>query len=150
MPRSRQARRSNPRCPILPTPPLYFPPPTTSAIIPSKAHRQPRGPPNAPPPPAPLLPAPYDERDYTLEGPPLAPRYPERPARRLIKCAPLQTGEGWTMDSPEQDREAILAAMGHLSHGVYVLGSRRGREMTAMTAPRAAQASERPPRAAAP
>src|SRR4028118_1370399 len=97
-----------------------------------------------------LLPAAYAERDYTLEGPPLAPRYPERPAPRLIECAPLHTGEGRATDSPEQDREAILAAMGHLSHGVYVLGSRRGREMTAMTAPRAAQASERPPRAAAP
>jgi hypothetical protein len=49
------------------------------------------------------------------------------------------------MDRPEQDREAILAAMGHLSHGVYVLGSRRGREMTAMTASWVAQVSERPP-----
>jgi flavin reductase (DIM6/NTAB) family NADH-FMN oxidoreductase RutF len=49
------------------------------------------------------------------------------------------------MDRPEQDREAILAAMGHLSHGVYVLGTRRGREMTAMTASWVAQVSERPP-----
>src|SRR4028118_1831731 len=28
---------------------------------------------------SPLLPATYDERDYTLEGPPSAPRSPERP-----------------------------------------------------------------------
>ena len=35
--------------------------------------------------------------------------------------------------------------MGHLSHGVYVLGTRRGREMTAMTAAWVAQVSERPP-----
>src|SRR5829696_539574 len=35
--------------------------------------------------------------------------------------------------------------MGHLSHGVYVLGTRRGREMTAMTAAWVAQISERPP-----
>jgi flavin reductase (DIM6/NTAB) family NADH-FMN oxidoreductase RutF len=48
-------------------------------------------------------------------------------------------------DRPEQDREAILVAMGHLSHGVYVLGSRRGREMTAMTAAWVSQVSERPP-----
>lgn len=49
------------------------------------------------------------------------------------------------MDRPEQDREAILVAIGHLSHGVYVLGSRRGREMTAMTAAWVTQVSERPP-----
>jgi flavin reductase (DIM6/NTAB) family NADH-FMN oxidoreductase RutF len=35
--------------------------------------------------------------------------------------------------------------MGHLSHGVYVLGTRRGREMTAMTAAWVTQISERPP-----
>ncbi len=49
------------------------------------------------------------------------------------------------MDSPEQDRDALLSAMGHLSHGVYVLGTRRGHEMTAMTAAWVAQVSERPP-----
>ena len=49
------------------------------------------------------------------------------------------------MDRPEQDREAIIDAMSHLTHGVYVLGSRRGREMTAMTAAWVAQVSERPP-----
>ena len=46
---------------------------------------------------------------------------------------------------PEQDREAISDAMSHLSHGVYVLGTRRGRQMTAMTAAWVAQVSERPP-----
>ena len=35
--------------------------------------------------------------------------------------------------------------MGHLSHGVYVLGTRRGRETTAMTAAWVAQVSERSP-----
>ena len=49
------------------------------------------------------------------------------------------------MDSPEQYRETILVALSHLSHGVYVLGSRRGREMTAMTAAWVSQVSERPP-----
>jgi flavin reductase (DIM6/NTAB) family NADH-FMN oxidoreductase RutF len=49
------------------------------------------------------------------------------------------------VDRPELDQEAILGALGHLSHGVYVLGTRRGREMTAMTASWVAQVSERPP-----
>jgi flavin reductase (DIM6/NTAB) family NADH-FMN oxidoreductase RutF len=35
--------------------------------------------------------------------------------------------------------------MSHLSHGVYVLGTRRGRESNAMTASWVCQASERPP-----
>ncbi len=49
------------------------------------------------------------------------------------------------MDRPEQDRDIILDALANLSHGVYVLGSRRGREMTAMTAAWVAQVSELPP-----
>jgi flavin reductase (DIM6/NTAB) family NADH-FMN oxidoreductase RutF len=49
------------------------------------------------------------------------------------------------VDRPELDREAILGAMGRLSHGVYVLGTRRGQEMTAMTASWVARVSERPP-----
>ncbi len=49
------------------------------------------------------------------------------------------------MDRPEEDRDLILSALAELSHGVYVLGSRRGREMTAMTAAWVAQVSERPP-----
>ena len=49
------------------------------------------------------------------------------------------------MDRPEQDRDALLEALANLSHGVYVLGTRRGREMTAMTAAWAAQVSEHPP-----
>ena len=49
------------------------------------------------------------------------------------------------MDRPEQSRESILGAIGHLSHGVYVLGTRRGREMTAMTAAWVTQISEHPP-----
>ena len=35
--------------------------------------------------------------------------------------------------------------MSHLTHGVYVLGTRRGRQMTAMTASWVAQISDRPP-----
>ncbi|MDQ3965307.1 MAG: flavin reductase family protein [Actinomycetota bacterium] len=49
------------------------------------------------------------------------------------------------MDRPEQDRDAILDALANLSHGVYVLGTRRGREMTAMTVARVARVSEHPP-----
>jgi flavin reductase (DIM6/NTAB) family NADH-FMN oxidoreductase RutF len=50
-----------------------------------------------------------------------------------------------TVDSPEQDRGAILGALTNLSHGVYVLGTRRGREMNAMTAAWVAQVSALPP-----
>ncbi len=49
------------------------------------------------------------------------------------------------VDRPEQDRDAIFGALANLSHGVYVLGTRRGREMTAMTASWVSQVSERPP-----
>ena len=49
------------------------------------------------------------------------------------------------MDRPEQARDAILDALANLSHGVYVLGTRRGREMTAMTAAWVARVSEHPP-----
>jgi len=41
--------------------------------------------------------------------------------------------------------ESIDRAMGKLTHGVYVLGSRRGRERTAMTAAWVMQAAEKPP-----
>lgn len=50
------------------------------------------------------------------------------------------------MDSrPGQDRDSILGAIANLSHGVYVLGTRRGHEFTAMTAAWVTQVSERPP-----
>ena len=49
------------------------------------------------------------------------------------------------MDRPEQDRDAILDALANLSHGVYVIGTRRGREMTAMTAAWVTRVSEHPP-----
>ncbi len=49
------------------------------------------------------------------------------------------------MDKPEQDRGIIRVALTNLSHGVYVLGTRRGREMTAMTAAWVSQVSEHPP-----
>ena len=48
-------------------------------------------------------------------------------------------------DRRGSDQEAITGAMRHLTHGVYVLGTRRGREQTAMTASWVAQTSERPP-----
>ncbi len=49
------------------------------------------------------------------------------------------------MDRPEQDRDAILGALSSLTHGVYLLGTRRGRQMTAMTAAWVTRISERPP-----
>ena len=49
------------------------------------------------------------------------------------------------MDSNPQDRNAIIGAMSHLSHGVYVLTTRRGRETSTMTASWVTRASERPP-----
>lgn len=49
------------------------------------------------------------------------------------------------MDRAPQDRNSILAALGHLTHGVYVLGTRRGRQSNAMAASWVMQTSERPP-----
>ncbi len=49
------------------------------------------------------------------------------------------------MDSGSQDRSSILGALGHLTHGVYVLGTRRGRQSNAMAASWVMQTSERPP-----
>ncbi|MGB3682011.1 MAG: flavin reductase family protein [Rubrobacteraceae bacterium] len=49
------------------------------------------------------------------------------------------------MDISPQDRSAILGAMSHLSHGVYVLATRRGRQTSTMTASWVMRASERPP-----
>jgi flavin reductase (DIM6/NTAB) family NADH-FMN oxidoreductase RutF len=48
------------------------------------------------------------------------------------------------VEGPEV-REAINAAMSNLSHGVYVLGSRRGRQANAMTASWVCRAGGRPP-----
>ena len=49
------------------------------------------------------------------------------------------------MEKDLRDDESIAGALGYLTHGVYVLGSRRGREVTAMAAAWVARASERPP-----
>ncbi|MDQ3378298.1 MAG: flavin reductase family protein, partial [Actinomycetota bacterium] len=49
------------------------------------------------------------------------------------------------MDRDPQDRNSILDALGHLTHGVYVLGTRRGRQSNAMAASWVMQTSERPP-----
>jgi flavin reductase (DIM6/NTAB) family NADH-FMN oxidoreductase RutF len=53
---------------------------------------------------------------------------------------------GGAMDrDQEHNRHVILDALANLSHGVYVLGTRRGREMTAMTATWVSQVAEHPP-----
>jgi len=44
-----------------------------------------------------------------------------------------------------QSESSIASALGYLTHGVYILGSRRGREVTAMAAAWVTRASERPP-----
>ncbi len=49
------------------------------------------------------------------------------------------------MDRDLHDSSSILGAMGFLTHGVYILGSRRGREVTAMSAAWVTQAAEGPP-----
>ena len=49
------------------------------------------------------------------------------------------------MDDASQDRNSILASLAHLTHGVYVLGTRRGRQSNAMSASWVMQTSERPP-----
>ncbi|MDQ3862048.1 MAG: flavin reductase family protein [Actinomycetota bacterium] len=49
------------------------------------------------------------------------------------------------MDKDLQDRDSIRAALRHLTHGVYVMGTRRGRQYNAMTASWVMQTSERPP-----
>lgn len=49
------------------------------------------------------------------------------------------------MDKDLHDRGSIGDAMGYMTHGVYVLGTRRGRQSNAMTASWVMQTSERPP-----
>ena len=49
------------------------------------------------------------------------------------------------LDSDPHERSSILGAMRNLTHGVYVLGTRRGRQSNAMTASWVMQTSERPP-----
>jgi flavin reductase (DIM6/NTAB) family NADH-FMN oxidoreductase RutF len=44
-----------------------------------------------------------------------------------------------------RDRDSILAGLRNLTHGVYVMGTRRGRQSNAMTASWVMQTSERPP-----
>jgi flavin reductase (DIM6/NTAB) family NADH-FMN oxidoreductase RutF len=48
------------------------------------------------------------------------------------------------LDRDVHDRNSILGAVRYLTHGVYVLGSRRGRQSNAMTASWVMQSSERP------
>ena len=49
------------------------------------------------------------------------------------------------MDRDLRDSDSILAGLRHLTHGVYVMGTRRGRQSNAMTASWVMQTSERPP-----
>ena len=49
------------------------------------------------------------------------------------------------MDRDVHDHNSVLGALRSLTHGVYVLGTRRGRQSNAMTASWVMQTSERPP-----
>ncbi|MBX6762720.1 MAG: flavin reductase family protein [Rubrobacteraceae bacterium] len=49
------------------------------------------------------------------------------------------------MDMEPQQESSILEALRHMTHGVYVLATRRGQETSAMTASWVMQAAERPP-----
>jgi flavin reductase (DIM6/NTAB) family NADH-FMN oxidoreductase RutF len=49
------------------------------------------------------------------------------------------------LDVDLRDRNSIPAALRLLTHGVYVMGTRRGRQSNAMTASWVMQSSERPP-----
>jgi flavin reductase (DIM6/NTAB) family NADH-FMN oxidoreductase RutF len=49
------------------------------------------------------------------------------------------------LDRDLRDHASILTALRHLTHGVYVMGTRRGRQSNAMTASWVMQTSERPP-----
>jgi flavin reductase (DIM6/NTAB) family NADH-FMN oxidoreductase RutF len=49
------------------------------------------------------------------------------------------------LDRELQDRNSIPQDLRYLTHGVYVLGTRRGRQSNAMTASWVMQTSERPP-----
>lgn len=49
------------------------------------------------------------------------------------------------MERDLQDRNSIVGTLRYLTHGVYILGTRRGRQSNAMTASWVMQTSERPP-----
>ena len=49
------------------------------------------------------------------------------------------------MEEASQDRNSILGALKYLTHGVYVMGTRRGRQSNTMSASWVMQTSERPP-----
>lgn len=49
------------------------------------------------------------------------------------------------MERDPHEANSIQDAMRHLTHGVYVLATRRGQETSAMTASQVMQTSERPP-----
>lgn len=53
------------------------------------------------------------------------------------------------METDSQDGDAALRALANLTHGVYVLATRRGRETSTMTAAWVMQVAEHPPYLAA-
>jgi flavin reductase (DIM6/NTAB) family NADH-FMN oxidoreductase RutF len=63
----------------------------------------------------------------------------------LVEYLQLTGAQRRTLDREPHDRTSVVDAMRHLTHGVYVLGTRRGRQSNAMTASWVMQTSERPP-----
>src|SRR3712207_3426960 len=63
----------------------------------------------------------------------------------LVKCLRQARVKRRALDRDVHDRTSILGALSHATHGVYVLGTRRGRQSNAMTASWVMQTSERPP-----
>jgi flavin reductase (DIM6/NTAB) family NADH-FMN oxidoreductase RutF len=61
----------------------------------------------------------------------------------LVECFTSAGRSGLERDV--HDRKSILGALRYTTHGVYVLGTRRGRQSNAMTASWVMQTSERPP-----
>ncbi len=49
------------------------------------------------------------------------------------------------MERDPQDRSSVQSSLRYLTHGVYVLATRRGRETSGMTAAWVTQVSEKPP-----
>jgi len=49
------------------------------------------------------------------------------------------------VDRDSHDERTVTETLSHLTHGVYVLGTRRGREFNAMSASWVTQVSDRPP-----
>src|SRR3712207_1285078 len=90
--------------------------------------------------PAPMR-APLSSTVTDLRKPTCAAVYPLFVGR----IPPVNGGAEEILDRNSQERGYIQGALRHLPRGVYVRGTRRGREANAMTASWVMETSERPP-----